>query len=39
VGKIPGIRSMETVTTLRTVKASFIYVNWKGELWKSLKKE
>lgn len=39
LGKIPGIRSMETVTCLRTVKASFIYVNWKGELWKSLKKE
>jgi len=39
LGKIPGIRSMETVTCLRTVKASFIYVNWTGELWKSLKKE
>ena len=39
LGKIPGIRSMETVTSLKTLKASFIYVNWKGELWKSLKKE
>jgi DNA-binding Lrp family transcriptional regulator len=39
LGKIRGIRSMETVTSLRTVKASFIYVNWQGELWESLKKE
>lgn len=39
LGKIRGIKSMETVTSLRTVKASFIYVNWKGELWKGLKKE
>jgi Lrp/AsnC family transcriptional regulator for asnA, asnC and gidA len=39
LGKIRGIRSMETVTNLKTVKASFIYVNWQGELWESLKKE
>jgi len=39
LGKIRGIRSMETVTSLKTVKASFIYVNWKGELWKGLKEE
>lgn len=39
LGKIRGIRSMETVTSLRTVKASFMYVNWQGELWQSLKKE
>jgi len=39
LGKIRGIRGMETVTSLKTVKASFIYVNWKGELWKGLKKE
>jgi Lrp/AsnC family transcriptional regulator for asnA, asnC and gidA len=39
LGKIRGIRSMETVISLKTVKASFMYVNWQGELWKSLKKE
>jgi Lrp/AsnC family transcriptional regulator for asnA, asnC and gidA len=39
LGKIRGIRSMETVTSLKLVKASFMYVNWQGELWESLKKE
>ncbi|MDM8000573.1 MAG: Lrp/AsnC family transcriptional regulator [Dehalococcoidia bacterium] len=39
LGKIRGIRSMETVTSLKILKASFIYVNWKGELWKGFKKE
>ncbi len=39
LGQIRGIRSMETVTCLRIVKASFMYVNWQGELWGSLKKE
>lgn len=39
LGKIRGIRSMETVTSLKTVKASFIYVNWKGELWRGLKEQ
>ncbi len=39
LGKIRGIRSMETVTSLKLVKASFMYVNWQGELWESLKEE
>jgi hypothetical protein len=39
LGKIRGIRSMETLTSLKTVKASFMYVNWQGELWRSLKEE
>ena len=39
LGQIRGIRSMETVTFLRIMKASFIYVNWQGDLWESLKKE
>lgn len=39
LGKIRGIGSMETVTSLKTVKASFIYVNWKGELWRGLKEQ
>jgi hypothetical protein len=39
LGKIRGIRSMETLTSLKTVKASFMYVNWRGELWRSLKEE
>lgn len=39
LGQIRGIRSMETVTSLKIVKASFMYVNWQGELWESLKKE
>jgi hypothetical protein len=30
---------METLTSLKTVKASFMYVNWRGELWRSLKEE
>jgi Lrp/AsnC family transcriptional regulator for asnA, asnC and gidA len=38
LGKIPGIRSMETLTSLKIVKASYIYVNWRGDLWRSLKK-
>lgn len=37
LGKIPGINSMETVTNLKTVKASYISVDWQGELWKGLK--
>ncbi len=39
LGKIHGIRSMETVTCLKIVKASFMYVNWQGDLWESLKEE
>lgn len=37
VGKVPGVNSMETVTNLRTIKASYISVDWQADLWNSLK--
>ena len=39
LGQIPGINSMETVTNLKTVKASFISVDWQGELWRGLRQD
>ena len=38
LGKIPGINAMETVTNLKTIKSSYISVDWQGELWTSLKR-
>jgi len=39
LGRIPGINAMETVTNLKTIKWSYIHVDWQGELWKGLKRQ